>query len=56
MFKNAYLDKASVIDCKRAGVVFAMKLAQIEKNMFSFKTETENLWKEYLEDTDDSIS
>ena len=53
---NAYLDKASVIDCKRAGVVFAMKLAQIEKNMFSFKTETENLWKEYLEDTDDSIS
>ena len=53
---NAYLDKASVIDCKRAGVVFAMKLDQIEKNMFSFKTETENLWKEYLEDADDSIS
>lgn len=50
---NAYLDRASVIDCKRAGVVFAMKLDQIEKNMFSFKTETSNLWKEYLEDTDE---
>ena len=50
---NAYLDRASVIDCKRAGVVFAMKLDQIEKNMFSFKTETANLWKEYLEDTDE---
>ncbi|MBR4358367.1 MAG: Hsp70 family protein [Butyrivibrio sp.] len=50
---NAYLDKASVIDCKRAGVIFAMKLDQIEKNMFSFKTETSNLWKEYLEDTDE---
>ncbi|MBO4457815.1 MAG: Hsp70 family protein [Butyrivibrio sp.] len=50
---NAFLDKASVIECKKASVIFSMKLDQIEKNMFSFKTETTDLWKEYFEDMDD---
>ena len=49
---NAFLDKASVIECKKASVIFSMKLDQIEKNMFSFRTETTDLWKEYFEDMD----
>ncbi|WP_029233222.1 Hsp70 family protein [Butyrivibrio sp. VCB2006] len=46
---NNFLDSASIIDCKKAAMMFSLKLERIEQSMFSFETETENLWKQYIE-------
>ena len=32
-------------------MVFSVKLDNIEKSMFSFANETENLWNQYIEET-----
>ena len=37
-------------NCKKAALIFSMKLDKIERNMFSFENEISDLWKEYIED------
>jgi molecular chaperone HscC len=43
------LDKGNLIDCKKAAVGFSLTVDQIEKTMFSFDVERENLWNEFFE-------
>lgn len=53
MFDN-FLNTASVLDCKKAALLFSVKLEKVEQNMFAFASEKENLWDEYLnEDIDE---
>ncbi|WP_158588683.1 Hsp70 family protein [Butyrivibrio sp. X503] len=52
MFDN-FLNTASVTECKKAALLFSIKLEKVEQNMFSFASEKENLWEEYLSETSD---
>ena len=47
---NDLLDRASIIDCKKAAAVFSIRLDRLEKSMFSFDNEAEDLWKQYIEE------
>lgn len=47
---NNYLNVASVIDCKKAAMKFSLFLDNVESTLFTFENETEDLWKQYLEE------
>ena len=47
---NELLDRASIIDCKKAAAIFSIRLDRLEKSMFSFDNEAEDLWKQYIEE------
>lgn len=49
MFDN-YLNSASLLDAKKAAMVFSLKLNNVEQNLFKFSNETEDLWKKFLEE------
>ncbi len=55
---NKILDTCQVPECKKYAVNFALRLDKIEKTMFCFDIEHENLWSEVIsgpKDADDDI-